>query len=146
MRSEPPFEHAETPSKAQAERQSALQLIRWLADLFDDRIRLPGTDRRFGLDGIIVLIPGVGDTATGAVSLYLAAEAWRLGMPTTTILRMLLNVGIDTVLGAIPLLGDLFDFAWKANQKNVRLVLTQLEKLHARHALEEERARLSSRS
>jgi hypothetical protein len=146
MRSKPSFKLGETPSKAQAERQSALQRIRWLADLFDDRFRLPGTERRFGLDGILGLIPGVGDTATGAVSLYLAAEAWRLGMPTTTILRMLLNVGIDTVLGAIPLLGDLFDFAWKANQKNVRLVLTHLEKLHARHALEEERARLSSRS
>lgn len=110
------------------EHRSTLARIRWLADLFDDRFRLPGTGRRFGLDGILGLIPGVGDAATGAISLYLATEAWRLGMPLTTILRMGVNVGIDTVLGAIPLLGDLFDFAWKANQKNVRLVLTHLER------------------
>ena len=110
------------------EHRSTLARIRWLADLFDDRFRLPGTGHRFGLDSILGLIPGVGDAATGTVSLYLAAEAWRLGMPLTTILRMGVNVGIDTVLGAIPLLGDLFDFAWKANQKNVRLVLAHLER------------------
>ena len=108
--------------------QSTLARLRWLADLFDDRFRLPGTRRHFGLDGILGLIPGVGDAATGAVSLYLAAEAWRLGMPLSAILRMGVNVGIDTVLGAIPVVGDLFDFAWKANQKNVRLVLDHLER------------------
>lgn len=111
--------------------QASLQRIRWLANVFDDRFRLPGTDRRFGLDGLLGLIPGIGDTATGAVSLYLAAEAWRLGMPVSTILRMFVNVGIDTVLGSIPLVGDLFDFAWKANQKNVRLVLDHLERRNA---------------
>ena len=111
-----------------AQHQSTLRRVRWLADLFDDRFRLPGTGRRFGLDGLLGLIPGVGDAATGAVSLYLAAEAWRLGMPITKILRMGVNVGIDTALGAIPLVGDLFDFAWKANQKNVRLVLDHLER------------------
>ncbi len=110
------------------EHRSTLQRIRWLADLFDDRFRLPFTGRRFGLDGILGLIPGFGDAATGAVSLYLAAEGWRLGMPLTSILRMAVNVGIDTVLGAVPLVGDLFDFAWKANQKNVRLVLSHLER------------------
>ena len=114
------------------EHRSTLQRIKWLADLFDDRFRLPFTGRRFGLDGILGLIPGFGDAATGAVSLYLAAEAWRLGMPLNAILRMGMNVGIDTLLGAIPLVGDLFDFAWKANQKNVRLVLHHLERDIAR--------------
>lgn len=110
------------------EHQSTLARLRWLASLFDDRFRLPGTQRRFGLDGVLGLLPGVGDAATGAVSLYLVAEAWRLGLPLSTILRMGVNVGIDTVLGAIPLVGDLFDFAWKANQKNVRLVLDHMER------------------
>lgn len=107
---------------------TTLGRLRWLADLFDDRFRLPGTGRRFGLDGLLGLIPGVGDAATGAVSLYLAAEAWRFGMPLTTILRMCANVAVDVALGAVPLIGDLFDFAWKANQKNVRLVLDHMEK------------------
>ncbi len=102
--------------------------LRWLAELFDDRFGLPGTSRRFGLDGLLGLIPGVGDAATGAVSLYLVAEAWRLGMPVATMLRMGVNVGVDVVLGAVPLIGDLFDFAWKANQKNVRLVLDHVER------------------
>ena len=110
------------------EHRRTLARVRWLADLFDDRFHLPGTGRRFGLDGILGLIPGIGDATTGVVSLYLAAEAWRLNMPLTSILRMGVNVGIDTALGAIPLLGDLFDFAWKANQKNVRLVLDHLER------------------
>jgi hypothetical protein len=106
--------------------------MRWLANLFDDRFRLPGTSRNFGLDGILGLIPGIGDAATGAVSLYLVAEGWRLGMPISRILRRGVNVGIDTVVGSIPLVGDLFDFAWKANQKNVRLVLDHLENESAR--------------
>ena len=118
----------EAVSTVPAEHRNALRRVRWLADLFDDRFSLPGTGRRFGLDGILGLIPGIGDAATGAVSLYLAAEAWRIGMPITKILRMGVNIGIDTALGAVPLVGDLFDFAWKANQKNVRLVLDHLER------------------
>lgn len=115
------------PTTPNDQREQTLKRLRWLADLFDDRFRLPFTGRRFGLDGILGLIPGIGDAATGAVSLYLAAEGWRLGMPMTKMVRMGANVGIDMVLGAIPLIGDLFDFAWKSNQKNVRLVLEHLE-------------------
>lgn len=103
--------------------EKVLGRLRWLAELFDDRFRLPGTGRRFGLDGILGLIPGLGDATTALVSLYLAAEGLRLGMPIRSILRMGVNIVVDTVLGAIPLIGDLFDFAWRANQKNVRLVL-----------------------
>lgn len=110
-----------------SDRHSSLKRMRWLAELFDDRFRLPLTSRRFGLDGILGLIPGIGDAVTGVVSLYLAAEAWRLGMPFTGLLRMVFNVVVDVVLGAIPLVGDLFDFAWRANRKNVRLVLEHLE-------------------
>jgi hypothetical protein len=106
----------------------ALRRVQRIAKLFDDRFYFPGTSHRFGLDGILGLIPGIGDAATGAVSLYLAAEAWRLGLPLSTILRMGVNVGIDTVVGAVPVLGDIFDFAWKANQKNARLVLEHLER------------------
>ncbi len=110
-----------------------LTRLHWLAELFDDRFRLPGTGRRFGFDGVLGLLPGVGDATTAAVSLYLAAEGWRLGMPIRTILRMGLNIVIDTVLGAVPLIGDLFDFAWRANKKNVQLVLDHAGKDVADH-------------
>ncbi len=128
MRSGSSFDVEPTTAELPEQHRRTLRRLRWLADLFDDRFRLPGTGRRFGLDGILGLIPGFGDAATGAVSLYLAAEALRIGMPISKVLRMGVNVGIDVVLGAVPVLGDLFDFAWKANQKNVRLVLDHLER------------------
>lgn len=111
--------------------EHVLRRLRWLAELFDDRFRLPGTNKRFGLDGLLGLAPGIGDAATAVVSLYLAAESWRLGLPITTMLRMGINVLVDMIVGALPLLGDLFDFAWRANKKNVRLVLDHVEREHA---------------
>lgn len=108
--------------------ERTLGRLHWLAELFDDRFRLPGTGRRFGLDGLLGLIPGLGDATTAVISLYLAAEGWRLGMPLRSILRMGVNIVVDTVLGAVPLIGDVFDFAWRANQKNVRLVLDHAKK------------------
>ena len=115
------------PAQQDLDRHHVLKRMRWLADLFDDRFRLPGTNRHFGLDGILGLFPAVGDVVSGLVSLYLAAEGLRFGMPFSRLLRMGFNVLIDMTLGAIPLIGDLFDFAWKANQKNVRIVLDHLE-------------------
>jgi len=103
-------------------RQRALRRLDRLANVLDTWIQVPFLRTRIGLDGLIGLVPGIGDAATGAVSLYIVAEAWRLGVPVTTILRMLGNVGVDTVIGAIPLFGDLFDFAYKANRRNVELL------------------------
>jgi hypothetical protein len=74
-----------------------------------------------GLDPIIGLIPGVGDLITTAVSGFIIYQAQRAGIPKSTVLRMMINVGIDGAVGAIPFLGDLFDFAFKANQKNLEL-------------------------
>lgn len=107
--------------------QAALKRMRFLANLFDDRFRLPVIGSRFGFDGVLGLVPGVGDAATSLVSLYLAAEGWRFGMSFMRILRMGFNVVIDMIFGTVPLLGDVFDFAWRANRKNVRLVLAHLE-------------------
>ena len=77
---------------------------------------------RFGLDGMIGLIPGVGDVITGLVSLYILFSAASLGVSTPTIIRMLLNVIIENVLGLIPIAGNLFDFYWKSNTKNIVLL------------------------
>jgi hypothetical protein len=94
------------------------QLSRWMDGLF----RIPGVGWRFGLDAIVGLIPGVGDTATSLVSFYILVAAVRYRVPKITLLRMALNIGIDYVLGSVPVVGDLFDAWWKSNQMNVELI------------------------
>lgn len=94
------------------------QISRWMDGLF----RIPGVGWRFGLDAIIGLIPGVGDTATTLVSFYILAAGVRHGVPKITLLRMAANLGIDYVVGTIPFAGDAFDVFWKANQMNVDLI------------------------
>ena len=96
--------------------------IALLTKLMDKQFRLPGTNFRFGLDGLIGLIPGAGDVTTLAVSCYLLALMAKNGASGYVMARMVLNVAIDAVVGSIPLVGDLFDFAFKANSKNLRLM------------------------
>jgi hypothetical protein len=93
-----------------------------LAWLMDDLIRIPGLGWRFGLDALVGLIPGFGDTATSLASFYILASAVRYRVPKITLLRMGLNIGIDYLVGSLPLVGDLFDAWWKSNQKNIALV------------------------
>jgi hypothetical protein len=93
-----------------------------LSWVMDDLIRVPGVGWRFGLDAIVGLIPGFGDTATSLVSFYILAAAVRHQVPKVTLMRMGLNLGIDYVLGSLPLVGDIFDAWWKSNQKNVELL------------------------
>ena len=75
----------------------------------------------FGLDGILGLVPGLGDLASGLISTYIIARAARAGVPRPALARMMTNVAIDTLLGSIPFVGDLFDFLYKANTKNLRI-------------------------
>jgi hypothetical protein len=105
-----------------------LHRLKRLSNLLDSRYRVPGTTWRFGLDGIVGLIPGIGDTASALVSLYIVAEAWRLGVRKRTIARMLGNVALDSLIGAVPVAGDLFDFIWKSNAKNLRLAERDLQR------------------
>lgn len=93
-----------------------------LAWLLDSSIRVPGTQFRIGLDGLIGLVPGFGDAAGGVVSSYIIAHAARMGVPKSTLIRMAFNVLIESLVGLIPVVGDLFDFAWKANRRNVLLL------------------------
>jgi hypothetical protein len=83
---------------------------------------------QFGLDGLIGLVPVVGDVVTGAMGLYLIFEARRLGAQRWTMARMLINWSLDFGLGMIPVLGDFFDIAFRSNSKNLRLLITDLEK------------------
>jgi hypothetical protein len=99
--------------------EDSLGRLSWL---MDDLIRVPGLDWRFGLDAIVGLIPGFGDTATSLVSFYILIAAVRYRVPKVTLMRMGLNVGIDYLLGALPLVGDAFDAWWKSNRMNVDLL------------------------
>jgi hypothetical protein len=98
-----------------------------LAWLMDESFYIPGLNMRIGVDGLLGLIPGIGDLISAAISSYVIAEASRLGAPRTVLLRMSGNVLIDTVVGAIPFLGDLFDFGFKANRRNVQLLTRFLD-------------------
>lgn len=115
--------------------EERLAQVKWLATMMDDRFRIPGTPLRFGWDSVLGLFPGLGDVLTSALSLLIVHHAWQTGAPKLTLARMLGNVGADFVIGAIPFLGDLFDFVWKANRKNAQL----LEK-HLKRQSERERA------
>jgi hypothetical protein len=106
-------------SESDSERERTLRL---LAFLTDNLFRLPGTNWRVGLDPIVGLFPVVGDLASAVVSLYIMQAAARFDVPRSTLARMSFNVAIDYLLGAIPLIGNVFDFWWKANDRNVRLL------------------------
>jgi hypothetical protein len=93
-----------------------------LAHVLDDCFRIPGTTIRFGIDGIIGLIPGLGDVLAGLASFILIIAAWARGIAYVTLVRMLVNLGIGVLVGAIPLFGDIFDIAWKANRRNYALL------------------------
>src|ERR1035437_5971126 len=94
--------------------------------LLDEAFVVPGTGIRFGLDGIIGLVPGLGDVLAGLLSLVIPLAAWIRGFPYVTLLRMAANLGIGVLVGSIPLFGDIFDIAWKANRRNYRLLVRHL--------------------
>jgi hypothetical protein len=96
--------------------------LKWLEVLLDEAFRVPGTGIRFGLDGIIGLVPGLGDVLAGVLSLIIPLAAWVRGVPYVTLVRMLVNVAIGLLVGTIPIAGDAFDIFWKANQRNYRLL------------------------
>lgn len=100
----------------------SLDRLRQVAELYDAGIRIPGTRFRIGLDPLIGLVPGLGDLIGAGVALWIVAEAIRLGASGFVLFRMLVNIAIDTLGGAIPVAGDVFDALWKANLKNVRLL------------------------
>jgi hypothetical protein len=106
----------------QTPQQRNFKQLDWIAKLMDAQFSIPGTNFRFGLDGIIGLIPGAGDLSTFAVSGYLLTIMARNGASGFVLARMVLNVLIDAIIGMIPILGDLFDIAFKANMRNLRLM------------------------
>lgn len=102
--------------------------IRKLADWLDTRFVIPGTNIRFGFDSVVGLVPGIGDLITTVLGAYIIVRAQELGAPKLLLARMMGNLVIDSVVGAVPIAGDLFDLAFKSHLRNVRLLLRWLEK------------------
>lgn len=111
------------PHKQRLERLDAL------ASFMDSAIVVPGTNIRFGADALIGLIPGIGDAVSAGVSCLIILEARRMGAPTHIVARMIGNVAIDGLVGVVPLVGDLFDVAFRANLRNMRLLRKHFEKI-----------------
>jgi hypothetical protein len=99
-----------------------MERVRTLSWLLDNSIPIPGTRWRIGLDPLLGLIPGLGDSAGAILSGYVLVEAARMGASRGTLLRMAWNILVEWVVGLVPLVGDLFDAAWKANQRNIGLM------------------------
>jgi NAD/NADP transhydrogenase beta subunit len=104
-----------------------------LSRLLDSWFRIPGTSIRFGLDGIIGLVPGIGDILAGLASCIIIVAAWVRGAAYVTIARMLVNLALDVIIGTVPFLGDAFDIAWKANRRNYALLTRHLENPRRHH-------------
>ena len=106
--------------------EAAVRRMRFVANLLDDSIRVPGTEFRIGIDPILGILPGAGDAVAAAMSVYIVLESARLGVPFLTLLRMMANVTLDFAIGSVPVIGTLFDATWKANQTNVELAVEHL--------------------
>ena len=106
---------------------SKVNRLRRISRLLDNAISIPGTKISFGLDPILGLLPGGGDTITGGIAGYIVVEAARMGVPREILLKMVGNILIDSVAGTVPVVGDLFDVGWKANLKNMELLEKHLD-------------------
>ncbi|HET7694939.1 MAG TPA: DUF4112 domain-containing protein [Vicinamibacterales bacterium] len=112
--------------------QRNLDLLRRWARIFDSAFRIPGTNVRFGIDPILGLVPGIGDLASPVLSLFMIWQGARMHVPKIVLARMVFNALIDGVSGVVPVVGDLFDFGWKATEWNLALL--------ERHAMPGQRA------
>ena len=108
-------------------REGTMARLEWLAWFTDSAVPIPGTSRTVGADGFLSLIPGVGSLFGTAMSLYMVGEALRHGAPARLLGRMGLNIAADTMLGSIPVIGFVFDMAFKANQRNLNLLRQHLK-------------------
>ena len=113
-------------------REERLARIDALSRLLDTAFVIPGTSIRFGIDALIGLVPGIGDAITTVMALYIVSEARALGAPRLLIARMLANVALDGLVGAVPLAGDVFDVAFRANRRNMALLRGHLDRSRTR--------------
>jgi len=121
----PPLQETEwevLPPEEKRKRQGLEPLFKWLALIMDEFIRVPGTKFKFGLDPLIGLLPGLGDTGSALVSAFALVQAARLGVPTILLARMSLNILINELVGIVPVVGDAFSFWFKSNVRNYQVI------------------------
>jgi hypothetical protein len=124
----PLFEALKAAGPSRADSVARLDALAWL---LDSAFLIPGTNTRVGLDAVLGLIPGIGDLVSAGLSSYIIWEARQLGVPRWKIARMIGNVALDTGIGAIPFAGDLFDVAFRANRRNIKILRDHLERTGA---------------
>ena len=112
---------------ADTERLRRLKRISRLARLMDTAIAIPGTGIRFGADSVIGIVPGIGDAAGGLIGLYMVNEARKLGLPRHKLMKMIGNIGVDSLVGAVPLFGDIFDVYFKSHRRNAKMILDHFD-------------------
>jgi len=116
-----------SPSEDKRTEQQELASLARLSRVLDAAIRIPGTDIRVGLDPILGLVPGLGDWAGALGSGYILLRAASMGAARPTLLRMAVNIGVDFLAGSVPVLGDIFDLGWRANERNMALLRAHLD-------------------
>jgi hypothetical protein len=121
------FEALKATGPSQADSVARVTAV---AKFLDSAFVIPGINRRFGMDAVIGLVPGIGDLLSALLASYIIWEARQLGLPRWKIARMVANVAFDTALGAIPIAGDVFDVFFKANQRNVRIIQDHIGRKH----------------
>lgn len=122
----------ESIKSASPSREASLRRMQAVANLLDSAFVIPGTKQRVGIDAIVGLIPGLGDIVTTILSSYVIWEARNLGVSRFALARMLTNLGIHATVGSLPIVGDLFDAFFRVNQRNMRIVRSQLERERVR--------------
>jgi uncharacterized protein DUF4112 len=110
------------PPEEKRKRTALEPLFKWIAYIMDEVVRVPGTKFRFGLDPLIGLIPGIGDTSSALVSAFALVQAVRLGVPKLLLMRMALNVLVNELIGVVPGVGDAFSFWFKSNARNYEII------------------------
>jgi Domain of unknown function (DUF4112) len=121
-----------------------LARLDFIATLLDSAFVIPGTGRTIGLDGLLRLLPGAGDALSTVLSAYIVWEARRLGLPIPKLAQMVGNIALDTLVGATPFAGTLFDVFYKANRRNLRILQEHLGHKRAPRTIEGEAVRVES--
>ena len=106
-----------------AERLRRLRRLSGIARLMDTAVRIPGTGIRFGADSVMGLVPVIGDASGALIGLYIVNEARRMGLPSEKLAQMVGNIAVDSLVGSVPLFGDVFDVYFKSHRRNVDIIL-----------------------
>lgn len=107
--------------------QKRMDRLEKLSTALDSRFTLPGTGIKFGWDGLLGLVPGLGDVVTIGPAVFMLSEAYQMGVRKRVLLQMAMNTGLDLAVGTVPILGDIFDFAFKGNRRNFALLKKDIE-------------------